>query len=208
MCGSRSFWVSCPSHRRLETREMVQPSTGPADPGGDAAVSYQQANPTTPSTDCLLLWAISWVNHPPKAHLPLAVRLTWRSPRRPLTQGREKLNWRPSPRSGAVVVDPKASVWKIRLHPVGLSGENSLINPIPPIAVARNMKTRLRTPMTPTNPLTGLSQVLLCLPQPPAPLVTLPRHPSDGRGVFYFTPPCLCTWADTSSSYIVDHSLV
>ena len=27
---------------------MVQPSTGPADPGGDAAVSYQRANPTTP----------------------------------------------------------------------------------------------------------------------------------------------------------------
>ena len=27
---------------------MVQPSAGPADPGGDAAVSYQRANPTTP----------------------------------------------------------------------------------------------------------------------------------------------------------------
>ena len=45
---------------------MVQPSTGPADPGGDAAVSYQRANPTTPSTDRLLLWAISWVNRPPR----------------------------------------------------------------------------------------------------------------------------------------------
>ena len=44
---------------------MVQPSTGPADPGGDAAASYQWANPTTPSTDRLLLWAISWVNCPP-----------------------------------------------------------------------------------------------------------------------------------------------
>ena len=65
VCGSRSFWVSCPFHRGLETHEMVQPSTGPADPGGDAAVSYQWANPTTPSTDRLLLWAISWVNHPP-----------------------------------------------------------------------------------------------------------------------------------------------
>ena len=48
VCGSRSFWVSCPSHRGLETLEMVQPSTGPAHPGGDAAVSHQQANPTTP----------------------------------------------------------------------------------------------------------------------------------------------------------------
>ena len=63
VCGSRSFWVSCPSHRGLETCEMVQPSTGPADPGGDAAASYQRANPTTPSTDRLLLWAVSWVNH-------------------------------------------------------------------------------------------------------------------------------------------------
>ena len=44
---------------------MVQPSTGPADLGGDAAVSYQRANPTTSSTDRLLLWAISWVNCPP-----------------------------------------------------------------------------------------------------------------------------------------------
>ena len=117
----------------------------------------------------------------------------------------EKLNWRLSPRSWAVVVDPRASVWKICLHPAGLSGENDLINLIPPIAVARNTKTHLRTPMTPMNPLTGLSWVLPRLPWPPAPLVTLPRHPSDGRGVFPFTPPCLCTWADTSSIYIVDH---
>ena len=66
VCSSQSFWVSCPSHRGLETREMVQPLTGPADPGGDAAVSYQRANPTTPSTDRLLLRAISWVNHTPR----------------------------------------------------------------------------------------------------------------------------------------------
>ena len=104
-----------------------------------------------------------------------------------------------------MVVDPRASVWKICLHPVGLSGENGLINLIPPITVARSTKTCLRTPMTSTNPLTGLSQVLLRLLWPPAPLVTLPRHPSDGCRVFHSTPPCLCTWADTSSSYIVDH---
>ena len=125
----------------------------------------------------------------PQAHLPLAVRLGRRSPRRPLAREREKLNWRPPPRSGAVVVDPRASVWKIRLHPVGLSGENGLINLIPPITVACNMKTHLRTPMTPTNPLMGLSQVLLRLPWPPAPLVTLPRHPSDRRRVFHSAPP-------------------
>ena len=103
------------------------------------------------------------------------------------------------------MVDPRASVWKIHLHPAGLSRENDLINLIPPIAVARNTKTRLRTLMTPTNPLTGLSRVLPHLPWPPAPPVTLPRHPSDRCRVFPFTPPCLCTWADTSSSYIVDH---
>ena len=141
----------------------------------------------------------------PQAHLPLVVRLTRRSLRRPLARKREKLNWRPPPRSGAVVVDPRASVWKIRLHLVGLSGGSSLTNLTPLIPVARNTKTCLRTPMTPTNPLTGLSQVLLRLPWPPAPLVTLPRHPSDGCGVFHSTPPCLCTWADTSSSYIMDH---
>ena len=141
----------------------------------------------------------------PPAYLPLAVRLTRRSPRGPLAREREKLNCRTPPRSGAVVVDPRASVWKIRLHPAGLSGENGLINLIPPLAIARNTKTRLRTPMTPMNPLTGLSQVLLRLPWPPAPLVTPPRHPSDGRGVFHSAPPCLGTWADTSSSYIVDH---
>ena len=55
--------------------------------------------------------------------------------------------------------------------------------------VARNTKTRFRTPMTPTNPLMGLSQVLLCLPCPPARLVPLPRHPSDRRGVFHSAPP-------------------
>ena len=106
-----------------------------------------------------------------------------------LTREREKLNWLPPPRSGAVVKDPRVSVWRIRLHPAGLSGENGLINPILPISVARNTKTRLRTPMTPTNPLTGLSQVLLHLPWPPAPLETLPRHPSDGRRVFHSAPP-------------------
>ena len=45
---------------------MVQPLTGPADPGGDATASYQWANPTTPSTDHLLLWAISWVKRTPR----------------------------------------------------------------------------------------------------------------------------------------------
>ena len=165
---------------------MVLPLTGPAGPGGDAAASYQQANPTTPSTDRLLLWAISWVN---RTHLPLAVRLTRRSPRRPLARKREKLNWRPPPRSRAVVVDPRASIWKIRLHQAGLSGGSGLINLIPPTTVACNTKTRLKTPMTPTNPLTGLSQVLLRLPWPPALLATLPSHPSDGRGVFHSASP-------------------
>ena len=194
VCSSRSFWVSCPYDRRLETREMVQPSTGPAGPGGDAAASYQRANPTTLSTDRPPPLGHQLGQLSPQAHLPLAVRLAGRSPRRPLARKREKLNWWPPPRSGPVVVDPRASVWKIRLHPAGLSGGSSLTNLIPPTTVACSMKTRLRTPMTPTNPLTGLSQVLLRLPWPPAPLVTLPSHPSDGRGVFHSASPCLCTW--------------
>ena len=104
-----------------------------------------------------------------------------------------------------MVVDQRASVWKIRLHLVRLSGGSGLINLTPPTTVARNTKTRLRTLMTPTNPLTGLSQVLLCLPWPPAPPVTLPSHPSDGHGMFHSASPCLCIWADTSLIYIVDH---
>ena len=62
LCHFRSFLVSRPSNRGLETHEIVQPSIGPADPGGDAAVSHQLANPTTSSTDRLLLWAVCWVN--------------------------------------------------------------------------------------------------------------------------------------------------
>ena len=106
-----------------------------------------------------------------------------------LAHKREKLNWWLPPRSRAVVVDPRVSIWKIRLHPVGLRGENDQINLVPPTTVAHNTKTCLRTPMTPTNPLTGLSQVLPRLPWPPAPLVPLPRHPSDRRGVFHSAPP-------------------
>ena len=66
VCSFRSFWVSHPSNRGLETREMVQPSIGPADPGGDAAASHQRANPATSPTDRLLLWAVCRVNHSPR----------------------------------------------------------------------------------------------------------------------------------------------
>ena len=122
------------------------------------------------------------------AHLPLADRLARRSPRRPLARKWEKLNWQPPPRSEAVVVDPRASVWKIRLHPAGLSRGSSLTNLTPLIPVARNTKTCLRTPMTPTNPLTGLSQVLLHLPWPPAPLVPLPDIQVTGVECFIPLP--------------------
>ena len=115
------------------------------------------------------------------------------------------LNWQPSPRSRAVVVHPMASVWKIRPHLAGLSRGSGLINPIPLTTAARNMKTRLKTPMTPTNPLTTLFQVLPCLSWPPAPPVTLPSHQSDGHVAFHSISSCLCTRADTSLSYIVDH---
>ena len=48
VCGFRSFWISRPSNRGLETREMVQSSVCPADPGGDAAANHQRANPLPP----------------------------------------------------------------------------------------------------------------------------------------------------------------
>ena len=178
---------------------MVQPSAGPADPGGDAAASYQRTNPTTPPYRSPPTLGHQLGQLLTQAHLPPAVRLAQRSPRRPLARKWEKLNWRPPPRSGAVVVDPRASVWKIRLHLVWLSGGSCLINLTPTTTVARYTKTHLRTPMTPTNPLTGLSQVLLHLPWPPALPVMLSSYPSDGRGMFQSASPCFCIWADTSS---------
>ena len=71
VCGFRSFWVSHPSNRGLETREVVQSSIGPADPGGDAAASHQWANPATSPTDCLLPRAVCWVDHYPR---PICLR--------------------------------------------------------------------------------------------------------------------------------------
>ena len=40
VCGFRSFWVSCPSNRGLETHEVVQSPVCPADPGRDAAADH------------------------------------------------------------------------------------------------------------------------------------------------------------------------
>ena len=193
VCGFRSFWVSCPSNRGLETREMVQSSISPADPGGDAAVSHQWANPITSPTDRLLPRAVCWVDRYPQAHLPPAAMLALRSLKRPLARKREKLNWQPPHRSGAGVVDPRASVWKTHLCPAGLSGRSGLIGLTPLTIVARNTKTCLRTLMTPLNLLMGLSQVLTHLLWPPAPPVPLPRCPSDRCGVFHSATPCLNT---------------
>ena len=71
VCGFRLFWVSRPSNRGLETREMVQSSIGPADPGGDAAASHQQANPVTSPTDRLLPRAVCRVDRSPR---PICLR--------------------------------------------------------------------------------------------------------------------------------------
>ena len=65
VCGFRSFWVSRPSNRGLETHEMVQSSIGPADPGGDAAASHQRANPAASPTDRLLPGAVCRVKASP-----------------------------------------------------------------------------------------------------------------------------------------------
>ena len=66
VCSFRSFWVSRPSNRGLETREMVQSLIGPADPGGDAAASHQRANPVTSPTDRLLPRAVCRVDCSPR----------------------------------------------------------------------------------------------------------------------------------------------
>ena len=166
---------------------MVQSSIGPADPGGDAAVSHQQANPVTSLQIASSLGLSAGSTAPPG---PSASS----SHARPeVTQKWEKLNWRPPHRSGAGVVDQRASVWKTHLCLVGLSRRSGLINLTPPTTIACNTKTRLRTLMTPLNLLMGLSQVLTRLLWPPAPPVPLPRHPSDRCGVFHSATPCLDT---------------
>ena len=185
VCGFRSFWVSHASNRGLETREMVQSSIGPADPGGDAAASHQWANPATSPTDCLLPRAVCRVDCYPR---PICLRQPC-SLKRPLVRKREKLNWWPPCRSGAGVVDPRASVWKTHLCLAGLSGRSGLISLTPPTTVACSTKTRLRTLMTPLSLLMGLSQVLTHLLWPPVPLVPLPRHPSDRCRVFHSATP-------------------
>ena len=71
VCGFRSFWVSRPSNRGLETREMVQSSVCPADPGGDAAANHQRANPATSPTDRLRPRAVCWIDRYPR---PICLR--------------------------------------------------------------------------------------------------------------------------------------
>ena len=66
VCRVRSFWVSCPSNRGLETREVVQSSVHPADPGGNAAVNHQRANPTTSPTDRLRPRAVCRIDRYPR----------------------------------------------------------------------------------------------------------------------------------------------
>ena len=193
MRGFRSFWVSRPSNRGLETREVVPPSTGPADPRGDAAVSHQRANPATPTTAHLLLWGFSWDNRQPR---PIGLQQSYSPRGRPegpsLKSGKSSTGGR-LPEAGPWWLNPRASVWKIHPRLAGPSGESSLINLIPPTTVARNTKTHLRTLMIPLNLLMGLSQVLPCLPWLPAPPVPLPRHPSDRLGVFHSAPLSLST---------------
>ena len=192
VCGFRSFWVSRPSNRGLETREVVQSSVCPADPGGDAAANHQRANPATSPTDRLRPRAVLPDRPLPQAHLPPAAMFARRSLKRRLVRKREKLNWRPPHRSGAGVVDPRASVWKTHLCPAGLSGRSGLMSLTLPTTGVRSTKTRLRTLMTPLSPLMGLSQVLPRPLWPPVPLVPLPRRLSDRWGVFHsVTPHCL-----------------
>ena len=167
---------------------MVQPLTGPADPGGDAAAELPAGlTPLSPLQ-------IASSSGPSAESTAFPGPSTSSSQARPEVAQKAphskagKAQLAAASRSGAVVVDPKASIWKIRLHPAGLSRENDLINLILPIAVTRNMKTHLRILMTPKNPLTGRSRVLPQLPWPPAPLVTLPDILVMGTECFFHSP--------------------
>ena len=71
VCGFRSFWESRPSNRGLETREVVQSSVCPADPGGDAAANHQRANPATSPTDRLRPRAVCRIDRYPR---PICLR--------------------------------------------------------------------------------------------------------------------------------------
>ena len=71
VCGFRSFWVSRPSNRGLETREVVQSSVCPADPGGNAAANHQRANPATSPTDRLHPRAVCRIDRYPR---PICLR--------------------------------------------------------------------------------------------------------------------------------------
>ena len=71
VCGFRSFWVSRPSNRGLETREVVQSSVCPADPGRDATANHQWANPATSPTDRLRRRAVCQIDRYPR---PICLR--------------------------------------------------------------------------------------------------------------------------------------
>ena len=71
VCGVRSFWVSRPSNRGLETCEVVQSSVRPADPGGDAAANHQRANPATSPTGRLRHRAVCQIDRYPR---PICLR--------------------------------------------------------------------------------------------------------------------------------------
>ena len=111
VCGFRSFWVSRPSNRGLETREVVQSLIGPADPGGDAAASHQRANPATSPTDHLLPRAVRRADRYPR---PICLR-------QPCPPGGRSKG--PSFKSGKSSTDGRLTEtgpgWWIQGHPSG-----------------------------------------------------------------------------------------
>ena len=95
VCGFRSLWVSRPSNRGLETREVVQSPVCPADPGTDAAADHQRANPATSPTDRLRPRAACRIDCYSRPICLRQPRFARRSLKRPLVRKQEKLNWRP-----------------------------------------------------------------------------------------------------------------
>ena len=121
VCGVRSFWVSRPSNRGLETREVVQSSVCPADPGGDAAANHQRANPTTSPTDCLCPpAACRFGRYPRPICLQQPCSPGGRQKGPSFESGKSSTDGRLTA-TGPWLVDPRASVWKTHLCPAGLS---------------------------------------------------------------------------------------
>ena len=174
---------------------MVQPSTGPAGPGGDAAASYQQATPLLPLQIIPPLGHQLGQPHPSASSSQARPQVAQKAPRS--KAGKAQLVAASQKRGcgggskGIHLEDSSASSGAKQRKQSNQPDSSNNCRP--------QYEDTFEDSDDSKNPLTGLSQVLLCLLWPAALLATLPSHPSDGRRVFHSASPRLCIWADTSS---------